>query len=165
MKKVLMGVVLFVVAGSVVVFANGMGEEDVIRARHDEFVAAWNRHDAKALAAMWADDGDLINPAGVHAKGPAEIEKFFEREHATMMKDTTYSGTVSQIRFIGSDVTVVDVDATVTGIKAEDGSEQPPMVHHVTWVAAKRDGIWKAIAARPCVPVMWKKPTDSTLAK
>ena len=40
-----------------------------IHARTQEFLAAWNRHDAKEMAAVWAPDGDLVNPFGRAAKG------------------------------------------------------------------------------------------------
>src|SRR5438552_14053874 len=32
-----------------------------IKARGDAFAAAWNKHDPKAMAALWAADGDLID--------------------------------------------------------------------------------------------------------
>lgn len=139
-------------------WADQAKEEEVIRKRHAEFVDAWNRHDAKALGALWADDGDLIDPAGKHASGPTEIERFFQGEHSTTMKGTTYSGTVTTIRFPTSYVAVVDVDAVVTGMKAADGTDAPPLKHHVTWVAVKRRGQWMALAARPAVPVSMGAP-------
>ena len=41
------------------------------------FQAAWNKHDTKALAALWATDGDLIDPWGVTSVGRDAVEKFF----------------------------------------------------------------------------------------
>jgi hypothetical protein len=39
-----------------------------IEERTGEFVAAWNRHDGTAMAALFSPDGDLINPFGRWAK-------------------------------------------------------------------------------------------------
>jgi ketosteroid isomerase-like protein len=49
-------------------------------------IEAWNRHDAAALAALWHEDGDLINPAGRWAQGRAQVEKLFRDEQSTVMK-------------------------------------------------------------------------------
>ena len=153
MKKLVVSTSLLALIALGNVQADQAKDEDAIRKRHGEFMANWNKHDAKAMAAMWAEDGDLINPGGIHAKGPAEIEKFFTEEHSAVMKGTTYSGTITDIRFAAPNVAVVDVDAVVTGMKAPDGTDAPPLKHHVTWVAVKKNRKWMALAARPAVPV------------
>src|SRR3954465_3188921 len=50
-------------------------DEDAVRARVGEFIALFNKHDAKAMSAFWVEDGSLVNPAGGVGRGPAEIEK------------------------------------------------------------------------------------------
>jgi ketosteroid isomerase-like protein len=45
--------------------------EDAVKTRVAEFTTAFNKADAKVLAAMFTDDATLINPAGKTAKGPA----------------------------------------------------------------------------------------------
>jgi uncharacterized protein (TIGR02246 family) len=42
-----------------------------------EYVKAFNRHDAAALALLYTDDGVFVGPAGVPAVGRDAIEKFF----------------------------------------------------------------------------------------
>jgi len=54
-------------------------DEAGIRATDEVFAAAWNKHDAKAMAATWAKDGDLVNPFGRVAKGRAEVEGTVDR--------------------------------------------------------------------------------------
>jgi uncharacterized protein (TIGR02246 family) len=133
----------------------GQKEEDAaIRKRHEEWIAAWNKHDPKLMAAFWTADGDLIDPFGKQAQGPQAIEKFFEGEHTGngVMVGTTYAGTVDNVRLIDKDAAVVDVTAEVSGMKGADGVVKPPLKHHVTWVAKKTGGKWMAIAARPCIP-------------
>ena len=125
-------------------------EDAAIRKRHDEWCDAWNKHDAKAMAAFWVEGGDLINPFGRKAKGTAEIEKLFTDEQSGPMAGTTYSGTVESIRYIG-DVAIVDVEGEITGMKAPDGTAAPAFKHHVTWIARKVDGKWMAECARAFV--------------
>ncbi len=155
MKK-LFAFAMFVVL--VAAFNARADEEDRVKQihkRHDEWVAAWNKHDPKLIASFWMAEGDLIDPFGHQAKGPAAIEAFFVSEHTGkgVMVGTTYAGTITEIRFPEKDVAVVDVEAVVSGMKDAAGKEQPPLKHHVTWVVKKEHGKWMAFAARPCVPV------------
>ena len=94
---------------SLLAFSTAMaaGDEEAIQKRLDEFVAAWNNHDAEAMAALWAPDGDLINPFGRVAKGRPEVEKLFIDEHASFTKGTTYKVTSSLVRVLGSEVAVL----------------------------------------------------------
>jgi uncharacterized protein (TIGR02246 family) len=123
--------------------------DQAIMGRIDEFQAAWNKNDAKAMAALWTEDGTLINPVGRFASGPADIEKVFVDEHAQMFKDTTYKVSEVKIQSITPDVMVADVTANISGIHAADGSAAPDYLHHVTWVFVKKDGKWMTAAARP----------------
>jgi uncharacterized protein (TIGR02246 family) len=144
--RLLLGVLLalFVVSPAL---AQQSDDDAAIQKRHDEWVAAWNKHDPKAMAAFWVADGDLINPFGRHARGTAEIEKLFTEEQSGPMADTTYSGTIEGIRHVG-DVAIVDVAGEITGMKGPDGAAMPPFKHHVTWIARKVDGKWMAEGAR-----------------
>jgi uncharacterized protein (TIGR02246 family) len=126
-------------------------EDAAIHQRHDEWAAAWNKHDAKLMAAFFVADGDLINPFGRHAKGTAEIEKLFAQEHAGTMAETTYAGTIENIRYLGKNVAIVDVAGEISGMKGPDGAAAPPFKHHVTWIAEKKAGKWMADGARAFV--------------
>src|ERR1043166_3916446 len=70
--------------------AGARESEEAIKDWSEQFVAAWNRDDAKALANLWTEDGDLINPFGRHANGRAQIEQLLESEHTAQMKSTVY---------------------------------------------------------------------------
>src|ERR1700730_8492448 len=50
--------------------------------RAKEFVAAFNRGDAKAVAGFWAPDADYVDQAGGHVKGRAAIEKLYAKTFA-----------------------------------------------------------------------------------
>jgi len=123
-------------------------EDAVIRQRHDEWAASWNRHDPKLMAAFWTADGDLINPFGRHAHGTAQIQQLFEEEHTGPMAGTTYAGTIENIRYIGESVAIVDVAGEISGMKGSDDAKATPFKHHVTWIAEKKAGKWMATSAR-----------------
>lgn len=46
-----------------------------IRAGSEAFVAAFNKRDAKAVAAMWTEDGEYVDDTGRTFAGRAAIEK------------------------------------------------------------------------------------------
>jgi uncharacterized protein (TIGR02246 family) len=147
MRKILLGVMLL----AVVATSAAVAKVAALHARVEEFKAAWDHNDAKALAALWAPNGDLINPFGRVAKGCAEIEKLFQDEQTTMMKGTTVRIISDSDREIAPDVAVADWDLEVTGMKGPDGAAMPPLKHHVTVVWVKHGGQWWAAAARPVV--------------
>ena len=120
-----------------------------IRATDQAFAAAWNRHDTKAMAASWAKDGDLINPAGRVAKGRVEIEKLLQDEHATAFKTSTYTPGTLSIRFIERDLAVAESDTEISGITNPDGSSAPVMKVHILRLVQKKDGVWSTLTARP----------------
>src|SRR5262245_15482823 len=136
MKKLLLLTVLFAFVSPPVAHAGQKKEDAAIQKRHDEWCAAWNKHDAKLMAGFFVEDGYVINPFGRHAKGPAEIQKLFTEEQNGPMAGTTYSGTIESIRYVG-DVAIVEVAGEITGMKKPDGSAMPPLKHHVTWIARK----------------------------
>ena len=126
-------------------------KEKQVRASSDAWVAAWNRHDPKIMAAAWSPEGDLINPFGRWASGRAEIEKLFTEEHATFMKGTTYSIANYKVRFPTPAIAVADWDGEVAGMRAADGKAMPAFKHHVVGVYAKKGNHWWMAAARAAV--------------
>lgn len=124
-------------------------DEQPIKDRLDEFQSAWNKDDTTAMAAVWAEDGSLINPLGVYAQGRDAIAKVFDQEHTGRFKATKYATSDVKIQWVTPDVAVVDVTANISGAHKSDGSAAPDYPHHVTWVFVKKDGKWMAAAARP----------------
>jgi uncharacterized protein (TIGR02246 family) len=120
-----------------------------IKDRLDQFEAAWNKDDAHAMAAVWTEDGTVINPMGVTGHGRAEIEKIFAAEHSSHFKNTTYTRTETSVQWVTADVAVVDLSGKITGIRGPDGAAAPDFDHHVVWVFVRNGGQWMAAAARP----------------
>jgi uncharacterized protein (TIGR02246 family) len=159
MKKLLSLFVLLALA-SPAARADQKEDDAAIHKRHDEWSAAWNKHDPKLMASFWFPDGDLINPFGRQAHGTAEIENLFSGEHGAAMAGSTYSGTIDSIRYLGK-IAIIDVTGEITGMKGADGATVPPFKHHVTWIAEKKGGKWFAHGARAFVFL----PPPGTAAK
>ena len=124
-------------------------EEMAIRQRTQAFGEAWNRHDGKALAAFFTDDGDLIDPSGRLARGRDQVEKFFTEMMDGPFKDSSNTFTVSHVNLIKPDVAVVDWDANLTNAKGPDGKTMPVCKHHVTVTMVRQNDQWMFAAARP----------------
>ncbi len=118
------------------------------------FSAAWNKHDTKALAALWAADGDLIDPWGVTSVGRDAVEKFFAGEHTGMGKlaKSTYDNKKDDIRLITPDVAIEDWQVVLSGLNGPDGKPMGPQMHRVIVVCKKSAGHWQIAAARPGIP-------------
>jgi uncharacterized protein (TIGR02246 family) len=145
MKRVLVAAVAAVLI-SAVGFAKE-SNEDQIRARVSAFADAWNKHDTVAMTALWSFDGDLINPSGRTAKGMTQIQKLFQDEHSTVMKQSTYTTTSTSIRFIEPALALVDAESEVSGVATPDGTTVTIKPHVVTlW--RKTGGQWWIVAAR-----------------
>jgi len=154
MKKIFLCVVAAMFA-SICLEATGGGmkaidakDKAAIEARVNEFIAAWNVHDAKAMAATFAENADLINPFGKNPSGRVEIEKLFVEEQGGVMKGSTYTLQSTAIREISPGVALADWDGTVTGMTGPDGQAVPAFPHHVTTIFVKAGGKWWNAAGR-----------------
>jgi uncharacterized protein (TIGR02246 family) len=121
--------------------------EKELRADADRFAAGWNHADAKAMAALFAEDADFINPFGSSASGRAGIEKFFANELATLTKGTTFAVKGLTARLLRPDLALEDLDIEITG-----GTIAPdpamPVKDHAFLVIKKEGGHWLTVALR-----------------
>jgi uncharacterized protein (TIGR02246 family) len=150
MKKILVAAVLAVVLAAIPssVRAADTGAKAAFERTQHDFVSAWNAHDSKKLAMVFAEDGDLINPFGRVEKGRAAIEGLFAEEQGGVMKPTTYKIEASSMREIGADLAVADWAGIVAGMMTPDGKPAPDFQHSVTLVYQKRSGHWLLESAR-----------------
>jgi uncharacterized protein (TIGR02246 family) len=123
-------------------------EKAAIQERVDGFTAAWNAHDPERMAALWVEDGDVINPFGRAAKGRDEVRRLFADEQAGPMRQSRHEMRVESVRMVG-DLALVDLKSTITGIRGEDDRAYPPLNLHIFNVMTRRDGEWMIISARP----------------
>src|SRR5208282_5841498 len=85
----------------------GGTDQQAIVAVIDRFVDAWNRHDAKSFASVFAEDGDFTNWRGTGASGRSKIEEFHAPMFTTIFKNSHQTYTTIKSRFIRPDVAAV----------------------------------------------------------
>ena len=120
-------------------------DRQAIRAVMDRFMDAWNRHDAKAFAAVFAEDADFTNWRGEGASGRSKIEEFHAPMFRTIFKNSHQSYVDIKVRFVRPDVGAVDVRWEMTGATDAQGSPRPPRQGLLNFVMAKNDGEWQIV--------------------
>ncbi len=116
-------------------------DEAAIRAAVESYVAAYNRGDAKAVAAHWSDSGQWISPSGERFQGKQAIEKEL-RSLLAQNKGVRIEVTRPTIRIISPDAAIEEGTARVFQ-PAEPPSESTYLAVHV-----KKDGHWKLDTVR-----------------
>ena len=103
-------------------------EEPALRKAMDDEESAWNRGDAKALAALFRDDATYADAFGGVARGRAEVDRRVG-EVLSAWPGARLALKVRKVRVLKPDVALVEADAELTGWKklppgfrAEDGT-------------------------------------------
>ena len=150
MRRLLLTMILVASGGSA--FAGG-GQEAAILKVHEQLAEAWNKDDAKGMAAGFADDADLINPLGRVAKGKAEIEKLYQDEHRGVFKGSHFASECKAgVHVVKPDVAIVTCSFEVTGGTLPDGKPMPAMKGIYTATMVKAKNRWQIVAGRPMIP-------------
>ncbi len=110
--------------------------EKAIRAFDDAFVRAYNSGDSQAVAALFSEDAEAIEPGGARLEGREAIERLFAETFAASpgVKITIEADSV---RFLGSDV------AREEGRTLIDPPKAARVVRPYTALLVKRDGQWR----------------------
>ena len=132
--------------------ATDVKNEKAVRAAYDKFVAAWNRHDAAAMAKMYTVDGDHLEPDGNHVDGRAAVELLFKRQHDTAFADSRLMLSIQDVWFVTQDVALVDGGYALSGARMPDGKELPERRGHLTAVLLTENGEWLIAASRLMIP-------------
>jgi uncharacterized protein (TIGR02246 family) len=112
------------------------------------FVDAFEKGDAKAVAAFWAEDGDWVNLTGRRLQGRPSIENAF-KDFFTENKGSKLRIDVNSVRFVTPDTAIED---GVTSVTSPDGG--PPNQARYTNVHVKKDGQWvlQSVRESPYTP-------------
>ncbi len=102
----------------------------------EAFTAAFDKGDAKAVAAFWTPKGDYVDETGRHMKGREEIEKAFT-EFFSENKGLKVQIHTESMRFVTPEVAIED---GVTLVSEPDGG--PPSRARYIVVHVKKDGKW-----------------------
>ena len=118
---------------------------DAIRAGSGAFVNAFNKGDAKAVAALWTEDGEYLDDSGHSVSGRTEIEK----EYADFFK----ANPKSQIKIVIDSVRLLSDSAAIENGHSfvEPAPVGAPEVSQYTAVHVKVDGKWLMASVRDTV--------------
>jgi uncharacterized protein (TIGR02246 family) len=120
-------------------------DQQAIAALVDRFMDAWNRHDARAFAAVFAEDADFTNWRGTSASGRSKIEEFHAPLFATIFKDSHLRQSAIRTRLLRPDVAVVDVPWEMSGVLDVEGNRRPDRHGLLDFVMAKGDRQWQIV--------------------
>jgi uncharacterized protein (TIGR02246 family) len=109
----------------------------------EAWVAAFNKHDAKALALEYAEDANLMTPTGEVLKGREAIAKFFSELFSKNPNLQTKLSNVART-VLAPEIVVEDGEWEESG-HSEAGS---PTKGHYTTILVYRNGKWLAIHER-----------------
>ena len=120
-------------------------DQQAVVAVIDRLVNAWNRHDAKAFAAVFAEDADFTNWRGEGASGRSKIEELHGPMFATISKDSHQRYTAIKTRLIRPDVAAVDIHWEMTGATDAQGNPRPDRRGLLSFIVEKNAGQWQIV--------------------
>jgi uncharacterized protein (TIGR02246 family) len=121
--------------------------EQQITARAKDYADAWAKHEGKAVADFYTDDGEIITVAGLTFTGRQGIEQGLGDAFNDVIKDTALVERIEKVRLIKPDVALVDSEVQ---IKPMGGGDTDGEKFHVVSLVVKKDGKWLTETTR-CV--------------
>lgn len=97
--------------------SSSQSDESAIRDIVNRQTGAWNRGDARGYAESFEKDGWFTNILGQVFTGHDEFEQRHATIFATFSKGSRLLQTIRRIRFLGTDVAIVDVDTEMAGFQ------------------------------------------------
>lgn len=89
--------------------------EAAIRRALAQQAEAWNRHDAKAWVAPFADDAEFVNILGMLLQGRAEIERRHAELFGGIFARSSVVVTTRKVRLLGDSGAVAETDYELRG--------------------------------------------------
>ena len=118
-------------------------DEAAVRALGDGFAKAFVQKNAEQRASLFAENGTFVTTVGDFLQGRAEMVKDFGPEAQQAVTTTTQAAFSNyRIRFIKSDLAVVDALLTVRNVNGPDGSIIPVIPIKFFYVASRHGDKW-----------------------
>jgi uncharacterized protein (TIGR02246 family) len=128
MKQLRLGMelVAWVVAAGFSIAAVAQQQDDAaIRQVQVLQAAAWNQHDARAYANLFAEDADAVNVVGWWWRGRAEIERKIREGFEFVFAQSTLTITDVSVRYLSPTVAVAHVRWRMVGAKTPANVPEP----------------------------------------
>ena len=113
-----------------------------VQARQQE---AWNRHDAQAYAALFADGGDVVNVLGWWWRGRREIECQLTAAFGTAFRESRLTIGEVDVRFLTPAIAIAHVRWTLAGARLPPPLPEPREGIQIQ-VLEKRRGAWQIVS-------------------
>ena len=123
-------------------------DEKALQKFEDAYVAAYNRGDAKALAALFTEDASILNSGGSVLKGRAVLEKGLAQVFAGPSKGAKLVNTPLNTRVVSKNVIVTQGTARTTG----GGGSKEAHTFTYTKVLVRREKQWRIAVAHFAFP-------------
>jgi uncharacterized protein (TIGR02246 family) len=125
-KLVNLSLLVFAVSLPRVAFCDSR-EQDKIEIRNVEAQQqeAWNRHDAKAYASLFTEEGDCVNVVGWWWKGRAEIEKKLTAAYAFVFRESVLTITDVDVKFLAPEMAIAHVRWSMVGARTPEALPKP----------------------------------------
>ena len=117
-------------------------EASAIRELQERQAEAWNRHDARAYADLFTEDGDVVNVLGWWWRGRTEIRSKLTDAFAFVFRDSRLTITDVHVRMLSPDLAIAHVRWTMDGAKVPPGAPAPPREGIQLQVLQKGTGRW-----------------------
>ncbi len=130
-----------------------MSDEDMVRARTDEFEQAVSNADVKAIGALFVEDSDLVDQAGVMHHGRAAIEERYQKLFDGAYKGAQANLEITSIRFVRPEIAIIDGTYELNGMKSPEGLPLGIVRGMFTNVSVKQNGQWMLHCSRPMLPL------------
>ncbi|MEO9226393.1 MAG: SgcJ/EcaC family oxidoreductase [Gemmatimonadaceae bacterium] len=117
-------------------------DEAEVRAVATQQGDTWTRHDAKAYAALFTEDCDVVNVLGWWWKGRADLDSKLTTGFSYVFKESRLTITDVKVRFVTPGIAIAHAMWTMTGARSPTGIQTPPSAGIQTLVLTKQDGHW-----------------------
>lgn len=143
MKTIVVGLFVLVMTITNVAVVNGATDEQRVRDVLRSFDEAFNRHDADAVAALYTDDAEFVNVAGMWWRGRAEIKRGTAFVLTNIFQNTRLQTDSVSVRFPTHDTALAVVTQhTVGSFVLPDGTRIASTNNLLTYFLVKRKGRW-----------------------
>jgi uncharacterized protein (TIGR02246 family) len=117
--------------------------ETEIRQVEAQQAETWNRHDAKAYAALFTEDADVVNVLGWWWKGRPQLESKLTAAYAFVFRESALTIDEVDLKFLNPDMAIAHVRWSMTGAKSATGNaSQIPQRGIQTQLLQKHAGKW-----------------------
>jgi uncharacterized protein (TIGR02246 family) len=141
--------IVFLVVASLIAGSPATDREKSVENIIKSHVEAWKAQDAKALAQLFAEDGERIDTNGVKTEGRKQIEEAYGKTLQTgQLRDSSHTITSKKVRFITDDVAIVDVNWLAKGIRDNQGKTVADRSGSTLLILKHRTDTWEIVSLR-----------------